>query len=148
MRLRFALSVQDAKKKKRPLESSSDNSPTKRSKVDDQGKKSSSFAKLLKKVSTTDEMKPPLSKNAETSSDISNGSSNGQALVPKKVAPKKPAKRVKWSDHFGGNLAASRVIKDDAVESSDTSCEQSNISWSDRKKRDRLREKELLAQAK
>ena len=144
----FAISLQDAKKKKRPLESSSDNSPTKRSKVDDQGKKSSSFAKLLMKVSSTDEKTPPGAKSADTSSDNSTASSIGQAVVPKKAVPKKPAKRVKWSDHFGGNLVVSRVIKADAVESLDSSGEQPNISWSDRKKRDRLREKELLAQAK
>lgn len=131
------------------MESSSDNSPTKRSRVDDQGKKSSSFAKLLKKVSTTDEKKPAGAKCAEATSDnSSSASSNGQAPIPKTAATKKPAKRVKWSDHFGGSLAASRLIKGDTVESSDASGEQSNVSWSDRKKRDRLREKELLAQAK
>ena len=60
----------------------------------------------------------------------------------------KKAKRVKWADHFGGNLTASRLL-----DSSDTPAESAkgddpSVSWTDRKKRDRLKEKELLAKAK
>jgi hypothetical protein len=62
--------------------------------------------------------------------------------------PKKSAKRVKWADHFGGSLDSARQIKDDGIESSHVAGDQANVSWSDRKKRDRLREKELLAKAK
>jgi hypothetical protein len=138
------------KKKKRPLESTTENSPTsKRSKGADQEKKSSSFSKLLKKVSTTSEGRPSGAKSDEAASpDKANAISNGQAPGAEKLIPKKSAKRVKWSDHFGGNLSTFRVMNDDAVESADAPVEQPNVSWSDRKKRDRLREKELLAQAK
>jgi hypothetical protein len=144
------VSPQDVKKQKRPLESTTENSPTsKRSKVGDQEKKSSSFSKLLKKVSTTGESKPSGAKSADAaSSHKANALSNGQASAVEKSITKKSAKRVKWSDHFGGNLSTSRLINGDAVESEDAPGKHPNVSWSDRKKRDRLREKELLAQAK
>jgi len=57
--------------------------------------------------------------------------------------------RVKWADHFGGNLKNERIL-----ESADTPAAKvgksvdSDVSWQDRKKRDRLKEKELLAKAK
>jgi hypothetical protein len=55
--------------------------------------------------------------------------------------------RVKWADHFGGNISASRILEgDDSVVEEGES--DPSVSWSDRNKRDRLREKELLAQAK
>jgi hypothetical protein len=63
-------------------------------------------------------------------------------------AHKKSAKRVKWADHFGGDLNSTRQINDDNADSAEPAGDQSNVSWSDRKKRDRLREKELLAKAK
>jgi hypothetical protein len=59
-------------------------------------------------------------------------------------------KRVKWSDHFGGNLTASRILEGDDLQPQpdEGGADESTVSWSDRKKRDRLREKELFAQAK
>lgn len=64
------------------------------------------------------------------------------------IVSKKSAKRVKWVDHFGGDLNSTRQINDDGDDSSKPAAGQPNVSWSDRKKRDRLREKELLAKAK
>jgi len=64
------------------------------------------------------------------------------------TVPKKSAKRVKWADHFGGSLDSTQQINDDGAEPSSAPGDQANVSWSDRKKRDRLREKELLAKAK
>jgi hypothetical protein len=61
---------------------------------------------------------------------------------------KKQAPRVKWSDHFGGNLSASKIIDGESAEDAAVEGEDSTVSWSDRRKRDRLREKELLANAK
>mmetsp|Transcript_16766 Transcript_16766/g.23671 ORF Transcript_16766/g.23671 Transcript_16766/m.23671 type:complete len:847 (-) Transcript_16766:382-2922(-) len=56
---------------------------------------------------------------------------------------KKGSNRVKWADHFGGTLELFREHEstyDRAIH--DTS------SWADRRRRDRLQEKELLAKAK
>jgi hypothetical protein len=63
---------------------------------------------------------------------------------------KKQSSRVKWSDHFGGNLSASKIIDSESAGAEDVAVagEDSTVSWSDRRKRDRLREKELLAKAK
>ena len=58
----------------------------------------------------------------------------------------KKQKRVKWSDHFGGNITS--YLDGSAVETKADGGESSEISMSDRRKRDRLREKELLAKAK
>jgi hypothetical protein len=51
---------------------------------------------------------------------------------------------VKWSDHFGGNIIA--YLDGSVVEVKAEGAEPSDLS--DRRKRDRLREKELLAKAK
>lgn len=53
---------------------------------------------------------------------------------------------MKWSDHFGGALSKARVI--DGEETSEEPHHDNSVNWADRKKRDRLREKELLAKAK
>jgi hypothetical protein len=64
------------------------------------------------------------------------------------AAPKKSL-RVKWVDHFGGDLTASKILEgDDSQVEQEADSDPSAVSWSDRKKRDRLREKELLAKAK
>jgi hypothetical protein len=62
------------------------------------------------------------------------------------ASPKKPSKRVKWADHFGGDLSVSKLVEGGDVEADQAV--DSSVSWSDRKKRDRLREKELLAKVK
>ena len=59
---------------------------------------------------------------------------------------KKTSKRVKWADHFGGDLSASKLVFED--QTAEEAHHDASVTWSDRKKRDRLREKELLAQAK
>ena len=66
------------------------------------------------------------------------------------VAKKKQSKRVKWSDHFGGNLTASRILEGEELQpqQEEDGADESSVSWSDRRRRDRLREKELLAKAK
>mgnify|MGYP005841597813 CR=1 FL=1 len=65
------------------------------------------------------------------------------------VGSKKSTKaRVKWADHFGGNLMAAQVIDSVDTPSDGAKPEEASVSWTDRKKRDRLREKELLAKAK
>lgn len=60
---------------------------------------------------------------------------------------KKASKRVKWSDHFGGDLAVAKVVEGSETAATDQKPMES-VSWSDRRKRDRIREKELLAKAK
>jgi hypothetical protein len=62
------------------------------------------------------------------------------------VPDKKTARRVKWADHFGGKIYTSQDEEGDETETLLTT--DSTVSWSDRKKRDRLREKELLSKAK
>jgi hypothetical protein len=59
---------------------------------------------------------------------------------------KKAGLRVKWADHFGGQLVTSQEVESDVVEK--PSGQEALVSWSDRKRRDRMREKELLAKAK
>jgi hypothetical protein len=63
------------------------------------------------------------------------------------TSAKKVGLRVKWADHFGGQIAFSHVVEIDDVEKPSTSVE-ATVSWSDRKRRDRIHEKELLAKAK
>lgn len=56
---------------------------------------------------------------------------------------------MKWADHFGGALSVSQ--DDDTPEPSaktNDDTDDATLSWSDRKKRDRIREKELLANVK
>mmetsp|Transcript_25460 Transcript_25460/g.47448 ORF Transcript_25460/g.47448 Transcript_25460/m.47448 type:complete len:872 (-) Transcript_25460:2332-4947(-) len=117
---------------KRELDSSSSQTAqpiTKKAKVEDS--KKSSVSSLLQKMA-------PSSKAIST---------NG-AASKKASAQKKQKKRVKWKDHFGGNLSASKILEDgDSVEVQEP-VDESSVSWSDRRKRDRLREKELLAKAK
>lgn len=59
---------------------------------------------------------------------------------------KKTALRVKWADHFGGKISVAQVVEGEDTEGMASS--EASVSWSDRKKRDRMREKELLAKAK
>jgi hypothetical protein len=62
---------------------------------------------------------------------------------------RKANKRVKWADHFGGNLTASRLLDSmDTPVAESAKGDEAAVSWTDRKKRDRLKEKELLAKAK
>ena len=53
---------------------------------------------------------------------------------------------MKWADHFGGKIETAHDDEGDEIETHQTA--DTNVSWSDRKKRDRLREKELLSKAK
>ena len=55
---------------------------------------------------------------------------------------------MKWHDHFGGDLTASHIIEGDEANADDTTAEGDGVSWTDRRRRDRLREKELLAKVK
>lgn len=59
---------------------------------------------------------------------------------------RKPAKRVKWADHFGGMLEKAKEIEGHAAGMDEEN--GGRVSWTDRKKRDRMREKELLAKMK
>ena len=64
------------------------------------------------------------------------------ASPPIPAKKKKSSVRVKWADHFGGNLADSRTIEgENMVQTQDKGSAE---SWSDRKKRDREKEKKLL----
>lgn len=60
---------------------------------------------------------------------------------------KKSSRRVKWQDHFGGDLTAAKMIDEEGLQEEADSIDGS-VSWSDRKRRDRIREKELLAKVK
>lgn len=67
------------------------------------------------------------------------------SLFAEASSKKSSSKRVKWADHFGESLSKATLVEGQEVseEAHDTS-----VSWSDRKKRDRMREKELLAKVK
>ena len=88
--------------------------------------------------------------NAVTKSTGSTSKPTTNNDESKKAATKsKQKKRVKWKDHFGGNLEAAKIIeKDGDLAEPEEHGDESSVSWSDRRKRDRLREKELLAKAK
>lgn len=117
---------------KRGVETASQSSPTpKKQKVEDT-KKSSAFSSLLKKVDNS----------SDKSSSIGNGDGSKRAAASKNPA----GKRIKWRDHFGGKLEAAKIISDEALVDEDA--DEASGTWTDRKKRDRLREKELIAQAK
>lgn len=120
---------------KRELELASQ-SATKKLKVDDTKKSSSVFSSLMKKVDAGAGATNAASRLSSTNGDIS-----------KKAAAKKPGKRLKWKDHFGGKLEAAKVINSENVTLSDE-IEEAAGSMADRKNRDRLRERELIAKAK
>jgi hypothetical protein len=64
-----------------------------------------------------------------------------------KDSPSKKEKHIKWADTTGGNLE--RALSGSPVEPAPETDKSVNAaSWSDNKKRDRLREKELLQQAR
>jgi len=121
---------------KRGLENSSQSSSQTAKKIKLDETKKSSFSSLLKKVD-------PFS--VLNSSDKSSSLANGDASK-KVAASKKPGQRLKWKDHFGGKLEASKIINDETLP--DENDDEKSGAWSDRKKRDRLREKELIAKAK
>ena len=77
---------------------------------------------------------------------MQNPKTNADELAAKK------SMRVKWADHFGGGLSAARIMESSesaaAVADTETTVIDSHDSISDTKKRDRLREKELLANMK
>ena len=64
----------------------------------------------------------------------------------KDIKFKKSSLRVKWADHFGGQLSMVHEVEGEVIEKS--LVQETAVSWSDRKRRDRLREKELLTKAK
>jgi hypothetical protein len=140
------VSTEDKVAPKRAPDSGHSNEPSlKKAKLTDEPKKSASsaFSSLLKKVSG--------------SSSTASGStaSSGQVLSAKangtgQTQTKKVSKRVKWADHFGGNLSVAQTLEaDDSADGVPAATGgEASSSWSDRKKRDRLREKELLASAK
>jgi len=133
-----SISTDDKSSSKRELDNSSQSSsPTaKKIKLDDT--KKSSFSSLLKKVAPTSSILGSLDKSSSLANDD----------VSKKIASsKKQGKRLKWKDHFGGKLEVSKILEDAEAET-DENVDESSGSWSDRKKRDRLREKELIAKAK
>lgn len=130
----------------------------------------SSFSSLLKKVNTNSSPKSAKSNAASASlKDVPMNGNDTESLKQSKHAPeygkfvlanqsryphfviagqKKQSQRVKWSDHFGGNLSAAKIIDGENSEDAGAEGEDSTVSWSDRRRRDRLREKELLANAK
>jgi hypothetical protein len=55
---------------------------------------------------------------------------------------------VKWADHFGGQITVSQLVDGEVGENEVSTSNENSLSWNDRKKRDRLREKELLQKVK
>jgi len=108
----------------------------------------SSFSSLLKKVNSKVPPKVAAAiEKAESKSESHAGQvAQSASKIPSSIAGpnNKKQKRVKWSDHFGGNIIS--YLDGSAVEVKAEGGESSDLS--DRRKRDRLREKELLAKAK
>jgi len=127
---------------------SSSPTATKRAKATTPGAPSSSFSSLIKRVSSSSSTSA--AKKIDTSgakaSSPSRSSSNSDSAGKKKSSS---SNRVKWADHFGGELEAARFIEGEEIVASETPVSTPNsVSWTDRKKRDRAREKELLASVK
>ena len=132
---------------KRVLELPTIDGPAKKAKTDQ-------FSALLKKVSPATTTKPVVKPDFSIKSLMAPAMTAGLPItdsIPLVTKPKKSSnKRVKWADHFGGNLVHAREIEGNRGEqpvSSDLT-KDAQGSWSDRSKRDRLREKELFAEAK
>jgi len=159
-------SKQPEEKGKRPATDSevSVKPPSKKTKVETTKASKSSFSSLLKKASgdstnggsnrnntsstnsvpsSNDPMLTKTSKELlQTSAEAS--SPQGNAATTKRQS-KKSTKRVKWADHFGKTLTAAK--DEDGVETAEIE-HHADSSWNDRKMRDRLKEKELLAKVK
>lgn len=146
---------------KRISEESSSPPASKRVKTETDVKKTSSFSSLLKKMSNSpkegssgsNSQSPSLAKKGSYTPDWSCTESTKTTHISKcshfsrVVADKKgTAKRVKWSDHFGGALSVAKFL--DGEEVVENEPHDASAVWLDRKKRDRMREKELLATAK
>lgn len=140
---------------KRELETTSklDLAPAAKKSRTDEKKKSSSLLSLLNKVKPDSDMS-----KAKATGGANDGKFyvlNTQALRstpltlrrPEDSDKKKQKMRVKWQDHFGGELTLSKTIEGDETKVEEPAPE-GDVSWSDRKKRDRLREKELLSKVK
>lgn len=139
---------------KRELESTSIPSSPSSKKIKLEDTKKSSFSSLLKKMAPSSASKPDSKESSATPGDKPHDATkklvasaiNGESSN-KSLQKKQHRKRVKWSDHFGGNLTAAKILEDVDAEVEEHE-DDSAVSWSDRRKRDRLREKELLAKAK
>eukprot|EP00934_Nitzschia_sp_Nitz4_P005102 Nitzschia sp. Nitz4//scaffold166_size90379//25909//29671//NITZ4_005051-RA/size90379-augustus-gene-0.1-mRNA-1//1//CDS//3329538178//5092//frame0 len=128
---------------KRELETEQSSPVAKKARTEDT-KKSSLFSLLNKVKSESD---PIANKVTTTIPKIPTTNPSSHASSPRTELAKrekKSSKRVKWQDHFGGDLTASRTIEGLDHEGAD----QSVGSWSDQRQRDRLREKELLSKVK
>lgn len=67
----------------------------------------------------------------------------------KTIPSKNKGIRLKWKDHFGGKLTTSNTLEDGETKAGDEN--ESGLSgsaWKDNQKRDRIREKELVAKYK
>lgn len=143
---------------KRKVDAVSPSSPSlsaKRVRSVDETKKGS-FSSLLKKVSGPKDGKDASPTSSKGSTNVTASGSSPQNggtdslsidVADSATKMKKVGKRVKWSDHFGGTLTASQLIEGDDGEGAPVD-DVAAVSWSDRKKRDRLREKELLSRVK
>mmetsp|Transcript_10086 Transcript_10086/g.11611 ORF Transcript_10086/g.11611 Transcript_10086/m.11611 type:complete len:871 (+) Transcript_10086:59-2671(+) len=126
---------------KRELENSSLQSfspTTKKIKLVDP--KKSSFSSLLKKVA------PPSSDKSSTDGLPSVANSD---VSKKVVSSKSKGMRLKWKDHFGGKLTFSNIPEEGETKAGDANdIVSSGSAWKDRQKRDRIREKEIVAKYK
>eukprot|EP00978_Attheya_sp_CCMP212_P010863 scaffold26379_cov52-Attheya_sp.AAC.2 len=151
---------------KRSLDSS-DGAPSpspKKAKVEESpGKKDSAFSSLIKKVAVPSS---PISaaeaarlraqeRDAKliaklapvANTEVSSTDSSSTKDINSEESPSKKEKHIKWADTTGGNLE--RALSGSPVEPApETDKSVKAASWSDNKKRDRLREKELLQQAR
>lgn len=116
--------------------------------------KTDTFSDLMKKVAPVPRSKPA-SKPAMSIKSLMAPSMESTPPTTTESAPqakpkKSSNKRVKWSDHFGGSLEHAREIEGNRGEQpvNSEADKDALVSWSDRSKRDRLREKELFAEAK
>mmetsp|Transcript_3862 Transcript_3862/g.5705 ORF Transcript_3862/g.5705 Transcript_3862/m.5705 type:complete len:830 (+) Transcript_3862:2315-4804(+) len=123
----------------------------KRSKIDESSVPKKTFSSLLKKVSTLPgDARKVAKRGANVVLAVPPIVSDAKSDEKASKAKKTNNKRVKWADHFGGILERTREIegKDGEQPMNNDGDAPGTGSWADRKKRDRLREKELLARAK
>lgn len=152
-------------------------SSSKRAKTEDSRGKTDSLSRLIKKVSSNDETRKVTSssgtgrmKSKERDEKVKAILANMEESVKSKHESEeynpmsdnlragnntgnggKQGKRIHWADKSGGSLSTSHVVEivDDApVVRGGSGKFAGPVSWSDRKKRDRMREKELLERAR
>lgn len=164
-----SISTSDKKNLKRSLEPETKTSPvlSKKTKTINTSSttKLSSLLQQVKGSISYDSRGESTNKNAEKTSTIKKITNNENSIVKtesdsqyakasvtvddtkevREISKKNSNRRIRWADHTGGPLSVSHL---EQFQETGESIPSEETSWRERKKRDRLKEKELIKQAK